>query len=93
MVIQLKNGDLVKEARNFVKEVRKMQKLVYQLAFIATSEDEEQASRAHEMLKKLVDEGLVTERMVLKALDDVRRYRTYVLDKVRRREVEEERST
>lgn len=80
------SGELIKEAEKFIKEVRKIQKMVYQLAFIATSEDDEQASKAHEMLKKLVDEGVVSERMVMKALDDVRRYRMFVLDKVRRKE-------
>ncbi|MEM4451455.1 MAG: hypothetical protein QW182_04530 [Thermosphaera sp.] len=80
------SGELIKEAEKFIKEVRRIQKMVYQLAFIATSEDEEQASKAHEMLKKLVDDGIVSERMVMKALEDVRRYRLYVLDRVKRRE-------
>ncbi|MEM1925379.1 MAG: hypothetical protein QXK88_10630 [Desulfurococcaceae archaeon] len=84
------NEDLIKEAEKFIKEVRKIQKMVYQLAFIATSEDDEQASKAHEMLKKLVDDGIVSERMVMKALEDVRRYRLYVLDRVKRREEQHE---
>ncbi|MEM3975003.1 MAG: hypothetical protein QW320_11600 [Ignisphaera sp.] len=84
------NEDLIKEAERFIKEVRKIQKMVYQLAFIATSEDDEQASKAHEMLKKLVDENIVSERMVMKALDDVRRYRMFILDRMKRREEQHE---
>ena len=72
--------DLMTEAQKLVKRVKNTMKVVYQLAFIVTSEAPEKDD-AYKLLKKMVDEGIITEAQMYKALNDVERWRKRFLDR------------
>lgn len=73
--------ELFSIAEELVKKSKRVMKVVYQLAFIVTS-DSPDAKKAQELLDKMVEEGLVTKRQVWKAIDDVARWRDRVLDRL-----------
>lgn len=68
-------------AEELVKKSKRVMKIVYQLAFIVTS-DSPDAKKAEELLNRMIDEGLITQRQKWKAIDDVQRWRERVLDRL-----------
>ena len=77
-----------KEIDEIVKKAKDVMKRLYQLCFIATSENplKEEAER---LIEKMIEKGYVTRSEVLKAMEDVQRWRRLFLDKLSRRQVEE----
>ena len=71
----------IEEIKQFIKETKNIQKLVYQLAFIYTSENPNR-EKAKQYLDELKEHGLTTESEIQKALRDVQRWRNRVLDKL-----------
>ena len=71
----------IEEIKQFIKETKNIQKLVYQLAFIYTSENPNR-EKAKQYLDELKKHGLTTESEIQKALRDVQRWRNRVLDKL-----------
>lgn len=66
--------DLLEELEKFIKRTKKVHKLLYQLAFIATGEGKER-DVALEYLREMVEHGLITPRQMKKAIEDAKRYR------------------
>lgn len=73
--------DLYERARTLVRRVKNTMRLVYQLAFIVTSEAPE-SKEAEKLLRELVERGIITEAQMWKAISDVERWRKRVLDKI-----------
>ena len=73
--------DLFKRAQELVRKVKNTMRVVYQLAFIVTSEAPE-AKEAEALLNKMVEEGMITEAQKWKAIEDTIRWRKRVLDRV-----------
>lgn len=78
----LEEDELFSKAKALIKRAKEIQKTLYQLCFIATSENplKEEAER---LIKEMIDKGLVTEAEVYKAKEDVKRWRSIILDKIR----------
>ena len=72
--------ELFNRARAIIEEVKHVQKTLYQLAFVATS-DNPKAKEAEELINELVKRGLISESEARKALNDVVRWRSRILDK------------
>ena len=72
--------DLFDRARKVIEEVKHIQKILYQLAFVATS-DNPKAKEAEEIINKLIEKGVVSDAEAKKALNDVTRWRMRILDK------------
>jgi len=72
--------DLLDRAKRVIEEVKHIQKLLYQLAFVVTS-DNPKAKEAEEIINELIRRGLVSEEEAKKALNDVTRWRMRILDK------------
>jgi len=66
--------DILVMARATVDLAKRIDRLVYQLAFIATSQGP-LAELADKLLDAMVAKGLVSSGYVAKAMDDVRRWR------------------
>ena len=66
----------VREARKMVKKWREMDKVFYQLAFIATGNGPG-AVEAIRKLREAVEKGFLTEEQMKKILRDVERWRKY----------------
>jgi len=73
--------DIFSRAEELVKKSKQVMKVLYQLAFIATSESPD-AAKAEELINKMIEMGLITERQKWKAYDDVVRWRKRVLDRL-----------
>ena len=67
-------NDVLRRARNLVKESKTIDKLVYQLAFIYVRMGP-RADEAWMILKEMRSLGLISEEYLRKVLDDVRRWR------------------
>jgi len=72
--------ELFDRARKVIEEVKHIQKILYQLAFVATS-DNPKAKEAEEIINKLIEKGVVSDAEAKKALNDVTRWRMRILDK------------
>ena len=79
---------MLEEAKRLIEESKTIMKTLYQLCFIATSENPKN-KEAMELIRKMKEKGLVSEEEVRKALIDVKRWRELVLDRVGRKSVEE----
>lgn len=71
----------LERARQLVKEAKEVMKILYQLCFIATS-DNPLNEDAKELIKEMIEKGYVSEDEVRKAISDVKRWRDLVLDKM-----------
>ena len=72
--------ELFERARAIIEDVKHVQKLLYQLAFIMTS-DNPRAKEAEELIQLLIKKGLISESEARKALNDVVRWRAKILDR------------
>jgi len=72
--------DLLLRAKVLVKRVREVQKIMYQLAFIATSLNP-LAEEAERIAEEMIEHELITRAEWRKAKEDVQRWRDKVLDK------------
>jgi len=68
--------NLLNEITSFVSYVKRIHRLVYQLAFIITSNGPGK-EQAIEMANRLMEAGLVSPSFFQKALNDVKRWRKY----------------
>lgn len=68
--------DLLNEVSSFVATVKRIHRLVYQLAFVITS-DGPGKEEAIQYIERLIEAGLVSPRFYQKALNDVKRWRKY----------------
>ena len=68
------SGDIVNHAEMLVDLAKRIDRLVYQLAFVATSQGP-LADIAGRLLDTMAQQGLVTKGYVAKAIEDVRRWR------------------
>ena len=75
------HGDLLREIQKLIDSQKMYMKVLYQLAFILTS-DSPESSKAKELINKMKELGLVSEIQIQKAIEDVKRFRDKVLDKV-----------
>jgi len=87
-VTAMVSKDVIEEAKKLIAEAKEIMKVLYQLCFIATSENPLR-EKAEKLIREMVERGLVSETEVAKAKMDVRRWRDLVLDKIGRRSVEE----
>lgn len=87
-------SELLERARQLIERNKQLMRLIYQLAFIATSASPD-AEEAEKILKEMIKRGVITEKQYYKALADVERYREYFLDRtvkyVRKPSKEEDR--
>jgi transcription initiation factor IIE alpha subunit len=72
--------DIIEEAKALVKETKEVMSTLYKLAFVATS-NSPQSQRAWELIRDMMNAGLVYEKQVEKAFKDVERWRKQVLDR------------
>jgi ribosomal 50S subunit-associated protein YjgA (DUF615 family) len=72
--------EILEEARALVKETKEIMSVLYKLAFVATS-NSPQSQRAWELIRDMINAGLVFEKQVEKAFKDVERWRKHVLDR------------
>ena len=68
------NNDVYREARKLVRMVRGIQRTLYQLAYIYTS-NAPQADEAYRLMEQMVKEGLITRAQMEKAINDAMRFR------------------
>jgi hypothetical protein len=66
--------EIEKRANEIVKKAKQKSKLIYQLAFIATSELPE-SEEAYKMLLEMVKMGMLSEKSLKKVIDQVTRWR------------------
>jgi len=66
--------ELEKRASEIVKIAKKKSKLIYQLAFVATSELPE-SDEAYKILLEMVKMGMLSEKTLKKVIDQVSRWR------------------
>jgi len=78
---KLSAEDIFAKAEELVKKSKQVMKVLYQLAFIATSESPD-APEAERLMNRMIELGLITERQKWKAIDDVQRWRRRVLDRL-----------
>jgi len=71
-------------AKSLIEHERKTMKILYQLAFIYTSESPKK-DEAWKIMKEMVKKGLITEAQMMKAIEDVTRWRKLFLDRETRR--------
>jgi len=72
---------IMNEARKLVRLSKRKMKILYQLVFIETSGSPD-SKKAHELIEKMIQQGLITEAQYMKAIDDVERWRRKILDKI-----------
>jgi len=72
--------NLLERCKALIQQVREIQKVIYQLAFIATSPSP-YAEVANQLLDQLIQAGMATKGEVEKAVDDVKRFRDKILDR------------
>jgi hypothetical protein len=75
------NGDLLGKAEKFIDAQKMYMKVLYQLAFILTS-DSPKSQEAKELINKMKELGLVSEIQIQKAIEDTKRFREKILDKI-----------
>jgi hypothetical protein len=75
------NGDLLGKAEEFIDAQKMYMRILYQLAFILTS-DSPASKEAKELINKMKELGLVSEIQIGKAIEDVKRFREKILDKI-----------
>ncbi len=68
------DSDVYREARRLVRMVRGIQRTLYQLAYIYTS-NAPQANEAYRLMEQMVKEGLITRAQMEKAINDAMRFR------------------
>jgi len=66
--------EIEKRASEIVKRAKQKSKLVYQLAFVATS-DLPESEEAYRMLLEMVKTGMLSERSLKKIIDQVTRWK------------------
>jgi hypothetical protein len=66
--------ELEKRASEIVKIAKKKSKLIYQLAFVATSELPE-SDEAYKILLEMIKMGMISEKTLKKVIDQVSRWR------------------
>lgn len=76
--------EILRRAEKLVEDTKKVMKILYQLSFIATS-DNPNRLEAMELIQQMIEMGLVSEEEAHKAMMDVKRWRDLVLDKIGRR--------
>jgi hypothetical protein len=81
MVRKKSNGDLLGKAEEFIDTQKMYMRILYQLAFILTS-DSPASKEAKELINKMKELGLVSEIQIGKAIEDVKRFREKILDKI-----------
>ena len=77
-----------KEIDAVIEKAKKTMKRLYQLCFIATSENPLK-DEAVQLIEKMIEKGYVTRGEVLKAMEDVQRWRRIFLDRLSKRYAEE----
>lgn len=75
--------ELFKRAEDIINRAKKIMSTLYKLAFIATS-DNPLREQAVELINEMKHRGLVSEEEIWKAMEDVKRWRSLVLDKIGR---------
>lgn len=68
------NNDVYRDARRLVRMVRGIQRTLYQLAYIYTS-NAPQADEAYKLMEQMIKEGLITRAQMEKAINDAMRFR------------------
>ena len=68
----------VREAKKIINKYKEIDKIIYQLAFIATGTGPGKLE-AYKKLKELVDAGVMSEAQLKKVIEDARRWRQYRL--------------
>jgi hypothetical protein len=66
--------EIEKRANEIVKRAKQKSKLIYQLAFVATS-DLPESTEAYQMLLEMVKMGMLSEKSLKKVIDQVTRWR------------------
>jgi len=66
--------EIEKRANEIVKKAKQKSKLIYQLAFIATS-DLPEATEAYKTLLEMVKSGMLSEKSLKKIIDQVTRWK------------------
>jgi hypothetical protein len=75
------NGNLLSKAEEFIDAQKTYMRILYQLAFILTS-DSPKSKEAKELIDKMKELGLVSEIQIQKAIEDTKRFREKILDKI-----------
>lgn len=65
---------IVTEARRIVRKAKRLQKTLYQLAFISVS-DNPYSEEAYNMLLEFVKQGVISKRQLDKIIEDVKRWK------------------
>jgi hypothetical protein len=66
--------EIEKRANEIVKKAKQKSKIIYQLAFVATS-DLPESEEAYRMLLEMVKMGMLSEKSLKKIIDQVTRWR------------------
>ncbi|MEM2449052.1 MAG: hypothetical protein QXT14_08920 [Candidatus Bathyarchaeia archaeon] len=75
------NSEFLEKANRLIETQKYFMRLLYQLVFILTS-DSPASKEAKELIEKMKEMGLVTDIQIGKAIEDVKRFRERVLDRV-----------
>ncbi|MBS7612480.1 hypothetical protein KEJ27_09850 [Candidatus Bathyarchaeota archaeon] len=77
----MEDTELLEKASRLIETQKYFMRLLYQLAFIVTS-DSPASKDAKRIIEYMKEKGMISEIQIGKAIEDVKRFREKILDRI-----------